>query len=82
VVPRPRPAEGEPPAGAAPVGRLHAVDEAGLSSGRALCHAVVVPLDPAVWRWPGAADHARPLCWTCLGITHAATDGPSTRRPR
>ncbi len=78
VMPRPRPANGHPTAGAAPVGRLHAIDETGLTSGRAVCLAPVVSLDPAVWFWPGSADRVWPLCWACLTVTHDAGDGPGS----
>jgi hypothetical protein len=77
VIPRPRPAHaatgaagGRPPT-AVPIGRLHAVSDAGLLTGRALCQAPAALLDPVRWRWPDDADELRPLCWTCLALTHA-----------
>jgi hypothetical protein len=83
VIRRPRPAHTRPVGAgrrsptSVPVGRLHAVGDAGLLAGRALCLAPVTLLDPAQWRWPDDADELRPLCWTCLALTHA-TEGPHT----
>ena len=74
ILPR---AGGASPPTAVPIGRLHAVGEAGRLVGRGLCQAPVTLLDPARWRWPDDADQLRPLCWTCLALTHRAED----RRP-
>jgi hypothetical protein len=56
--------------------RLHAVGDAGLVAGRALCLAPVRLLDPAVWRWPEDGDEQWPLCWTCLALTHLEGHDP------
>lgn len=72
----PRPVDDHRWAAAAPIGRLHAIGDAGLIYGRALCLAPVVPLDPVAWSWPDSADCTRPLCWICLALTHTADDGP------
>ena len=53
-----------------PSGRLHAVSGAGLISGRAVCLAPVILLDPLDWRWPDDGDEEWPLCWICHALTH------------
>ena len=55
---------------AMPAGRLHAVGDAGLILGRAVCLAPVILLDPRDWRWPEDGDADWPLCWICLTLTH------------
>ena len=49
ILPR---AGGASPPTAVPIGRLHAVGEAGRLGGRGLCQAPVTLLDPARWGWP------------------------------
>ena len=53
-----------------PAGRLHAVGDAGLILGRAVCLAPVILLDPRDWRWPEDGGQDWPLCWICLTLTH------------
>jgi hypothetical protein len=43
-----------------PSGRLHAVRGAGLFSGRAVCLAPVILLDPLDWHWPTTATRSGP----------------------
>ena len=43
-----------------PSGRLHAVSGAGLISGRAVCLAPVILLDPLDWHWPMTVTRSGP----------------------
>jgi hypothetical protein len=52
-----------------PAGRLHAVEDDGVLTGRARCGAPVALLDPSVFGWPDAATSQWPLCWSCLALT-------------
>ncbi|HEV7188883.1 MAG TPA: hypothetical protein VGN28_13395 [Blastococcus sp.] len=52
-----------------PTGRLHAVEPEGLFTGRAVCVAPIVLLDPVDWRWPEDVGEEWPLCWICLALT-------------
>ena len=65
------------PPTAVPIGRLHAVGDAGRMVGRGLCQAPVTLLDPARWSWPDAADQLRPLCWKCRALTRRAENRPT-----
>jgi len=63
-----------------PSGRLHAVSGAGLISGRAVCLAPVILLDPLDWHWPDDGDEEWPLCWVYLTLTHPRPDAAAWRR--